>query len=189
MIVSPEVLQNITSVADAVAKKEGVEIYDIEFTTGPDGRVLRVYIDKEAGIGIDECSKVARGLNEMLDADENIIPGANYHLEVSSPGVERPLKTVKHFSKVIGKKIWIKLDKSLFDFGLQNPKFKIAKQLTEVLSEVENADLKFKVEDEVLTIPISAVSKSHVVFEIAEPEKKDKKDNKKEKKDHKKNKN
>ena len=166
MIVSPEVLQKITSAADEVAKKEGVEIYDIEFTTGPDGRVLRVYIDKEAGIGIDECSKVARGLNEILDAREEIIPGGAYHLEVSSPGLDRVLKTKLHFEKVVGQKVYIQLLQNLGSLGAQEKSIQAMKKFEEELLSVIENNLVFKFKNEEVHVPMDKIDKAKLVFDM-----------------------
>ncbi|MCS7249967.1 MAG: ribosome maturation factor RimP [candidate division WOR-3 bacterium] len=82
----------------------GLELYDVEY----DGRNLRVYIDKAGGVTINTCEEVSNLLSLRLDALD-LIPHS-YVLEVSSPGVERKLKNVEHFKKVIGKKIIIQKD-------------------------------------------------------------------------------
>ena len=99
----------------------GCELYDLDIIGTGKARVLRVFLDKpEGGIGIEDCSNVARGLNEFLDADENLIPGGEYALEVSSPGLERHLKTENHFKKVLNKKVAIQLSKNLGALGAIN---------------------------------------------------------------------
>ena len=114
-MISETSLQKIETLASEVAAREGVQIYDIEFSGGPQGQVLRIYIDKEGGVGIDECANVSRGLNELLDENDPF-PGGKYNLEVSSPGLERPLKKAWHYEQAIGKKIWMKLQKPFTAF-------------------------------------------------------------------------
>ncbi|WNV03836.1 ribosome maturation factor RimP [Candidatus Methylospira mobilis] len=76
----------------------GYELVSIEFDSGQ--RILRVYIDKEEGILVDDCSRVSHQLSGVLDV-EDPIPG-NYHLEVSSPGMDRPLSKPEHFARFQG---------------------------------------------------------------------------------------
>jgi ribosome maturation factor RimP len=89
-----------------LAANEGLEIVDIELKHegGRSGRVLRVYMDKEGGPSLDELSRVSRGLSDLLDEHDDVVDGA-YTLEVSSPGINRPLKRPEHFSRFVGKKI------------------------------------------------------------------------------------
>jgi ribosome maturation factor RimP len=101
--------EKVSRMAAEVAAREGCEIYDFEFSGGASGRVLRVFIDKvgEGGVSIDDCSNVSRGLNLLLDVDD-VIPGGAYNLEVSSPGLERPLRTAVHFERAAGKRAHVK---------------------------------------------------------------------------------
>ena len=89
-----------------LAFKEGLEIVDIELKPegGRGGRVLRVYLDKEGGPSLEEISRVSRDLSDLLDEHEDVVEG-NYTLEVSSPGVNRPLRRPEHFARFVGKKI------------------------------------------------------------------------------------
>ena len=90
-----------------VSEREGCKLYDLEFVSG---RTLRVYIDRQdRNIGIDDCSNVSKGLNEILDADEDLIPGGAYELEVSSPGLERVLKEPWHFATALNKTVRVTL--------------------------------------------------------------------------------
>ena len=101
----------ITRVWELVApivEREGMEVVDIEFrpegTRG--GRVLRLYLDKEEGPNVDDLSRVSRQLSDLLDT-QDAIEGA-YTLEVSSPGVNRPLKKPEHFTRFVGKRIRVR---------------------------------------------------------------------------------
>lgn len=105
-----EFMSRIRDLAEPVARREGCEIYDIEWVSGHHGkgRVLRVYIDKRGGVSLEDCANVSRGLNLILDVDD-AIPGSGYSLEVSSPGLERNLRESRHFSAAIGSLIQVKL--------------------------------------------------------------------------------
>ncbi len=96
-----EVQQQVTQIADKVLTQfPTLELVDVEYVKeGPDW-VLRVFIDKPGGVEIDDCELVSRELSERLD-DTDPIPGA-YLLEVSSPGLERPLKSEADFQRFAG---------------------------------------------------------------------------------------
>jgi len=92
---------------DPILKEHGLELFDIEYVKEGKDWFLRVYIDKEEGVNIDECEQVSQALGEKLDT-KDVIEGT-YFLEVSSPGVERPLKTKEDFKKSIDKNIFVTL--------------------------------------------------------------------------------
>lgn len=126
---SADFLTEIRKIAEDLSAREGCYLYDIEFAGAGGGRVLRVTIDKEgeSGVSIEDCSKVSRGLNEFLDDEK--VPGGQYLLEVSSPGLERVLKEPRHFEKALGKKISVKTFAPLLQFNEHLPQLGKAKQV------------------------------------------------------------
>jgi ribosome maturation factor RimP len=113
LFLGPGVLMDATItrvwlLAAPLAEGEGMEIVDIEFRHegSRGGRILRLYLDKEGGTNVDDLTRVSRQLSELLDAQDTI-DGA-YTLEVSSPGINRPLKKPEHFARFIGKRIRIR---------------------------------------------------------------------------------
>lgn len=165
--------EKVHKIAQDVAVGAGCELYDLEISGTGKGRILRVYIDKaDVGIGIEDCSKVSKGLNEFLDADENIIPGGEYSLEVSSPGLDRHLKTENHFKKVLNKKVAIQLSQNLGTLGAINPTIKPTKKFEAELLEVEDAHIVFQIKDEKVKIPLNVVEKAKLVFEFKQQSKK-----------------
>ena len=94
-----------------IAKKNGVEIYDIEYVKEGSDWYLRAYIDKEEGVNINDCEAVSRALSDELDRTDFIEDA--YILEVSSPGLGRTLKKDKHLQKSIGQAVDIKTYKPL----------------------------------------------------------------------------
>ena len=88
-----------------------LDIYDVEYVKEGNGWFLRIYIDKENGVDINDCENVSRAIDPLLDEAE-VITG-QYTLEVSSPGVERVLRRPEHFSKYIGSEIEISLYKTV----------------------------------------------------------------------------
>lgn len=170
-------LSHLEKLAEEVCQRESCFLYALEFVGQGQGRVLRVFIDKaEGGAGIDDCSKISRGFNEILDADEELIPGGNYHLEVSTPGLERILQKPWHFQKVVGKKIWVKLASPLEKFGVSEAKYKITKQFDHLLSGADDQGITFEFDlaadsnkeaaTQTVKIPFDQVEKAKLVFEM-----------------------
>ncbi|MFD1953789.1 ribosome maturation factor RimP [Paenibacillus thailandensis] len=99
----------IKSVVEEMVKPflddNGFELVDIEYVKEGSSYFLRVFVDKENGIDIDECVRISEYLSEQLDKNDPI-PG-NYFLEVSSPGAERPLKKPDDVRKAVGKHVYI----------------------------------------------------------------------------------
>jgi len=88
-----------------------LELFDLQFRREGHGWVLRIFIDAEKGISLDDCSAVSRELSTYLDIEDCI--GHPYHLEVSSPGLERPLRSLADFLRFQGKKAKVKLHAEL----------------------------------------------------------------------------
>ncbi len=91
----------VASIAQPIVASFGLEIDRVEFRTGPHGAVLQVFIDKPGGVTVEDCARVSRQLSAELDVDD-VVPGA-YDLEVSSPGLDRPLKGEADFAKFAGR--------------------------------------------------------------------------------------
>lgn len=104
-------MKSVTTLVEEILqpflKKEGLELYDLEFVKEGPNRFLRVFIDGEKGISLEDCEKVSQFLNERLDQVDPV--KEQYFLEVSSPGIERILKTEAHFKKYAGQKVKINL--------------------------------------------------------------------------------
>ena len=90
-------LEEIRQTAEPVLKSQGMELVDAEYQREARGWVLRVYIDREGGVNIDDCAEVSRELGTLLEV-RDLIPNS-YMLEVSSPGLTRPLKKLEDFQK------------------------------------------------------------------------------------------
>lgn len=97
----------VVSVIEPVVSGLGYELLGAEFGQAENGQTLRVYIDSPAGIVMDDCAAVSRQLNAVLDVEDTI--KSAYLLEVSSPGVDRPLFTEAHFSAQIGEQIRVRM--------------------------------------------------------------------------------
>lgn len=94
-----------------IAEAHDVEIYDVEYVKEGSDWYLRAYIDKPEGVNINDCEAVSRALSEQLDKEDYI--NEAYILEVSSPGLGRPLKKDKHLEKSIGEEVEVRLYKPI----------------------------------------------------------------------------
>jgi ribosome maturation factor RimP len=99
--------QVITELAKPIVEDLNYELVDVEFVKEGANWYLRIYIDKPGGIGIDDCQAVSERISDILDEKDPI--EQSYYLEVSSPGLERPLKTERDFIKYKGELVEIKV--------------------------------------------------------------------------------
>lgn len=130
------------------------EFVGVEYSGGGKYAVLRVYIDKPGGITIDDISRISRELSLILDVEEPI-KGA-YTLEVSSPGLQRPLFTPAHFQVQVGQKITLKT-RSLQN-GRQNYKG--------VLAKADESGVELECEGQLFSFSYSDIDKAKVIPDI-----------------------
>jgi ribosome maturation factor RimP len=98
-----EIVAKITQIAERVGGEEGIEIVDVQLLGAGRGRVLRIFIDRPQGVSHADCEFISHQVGTILDV-EDVIPGENYTLEVSSPGLERKLFKEKDFERFVGQK-------------------------------------------------------------------------------------
>jgi ribosome maturation factor RimP len=103
----------VWAIAEPIALELGLELVDIELRREGRGSVLRLLIDKMAGrVSLDELTAVSRQVSDVLDVREDAVPGA-YTLEVSSPGVNRPLTRPGHFPPFVGRRVFVQTRKDI----------------------------------------------------------------------------
>jgi len=145
----------IRDLVRGVVEPMGYELVGVEYLTGqPGGNLLRVYIDKEEGITLDDCSAVSHQLSGVLDV-EDPIPG-NYNLEVSSPGLDRPLFEPEHFERFAGKKVNIRLDASIPG----------RRRYKGTLLGIEEDRVQVEVDGEVFSLDLDEIRDARLVPEI-----------------------
>ncbi len=101
------VIDKVQLFAEDLLPTMGLEFVEVQFRREGHGWVLRLFIDSENGISHENCSKVSREIGDFLDVEDII--DHPYNLEVSSPGLERPLRKVSEFQRFVGRKARIKL--------------------------------------------------------------------------------
>lgn len=100
-------IEKIEQFANALLPSMGLELVEVQFRREGHGWVLRLFIDCEQGITVDHCADVSREISHYLDVEDLI--DHQYHLEVSSPGLERPLKRPADYARFVGRKVKIKV--------------------------------------------------------------------------------
>lgn len=128
----------------------GYELWELEYSPGRGNGLLRLYIDAGPGITLDDCERVSRAVSEVLDA-EDPIPG-HYTLEVSSPGVERPLRTAGQFARFAGETVYVETAQAIEG----RRRFKGA------LAAVGDGTIEVDVDGRRWTLPLGAIRKAHL---------------------------
>jgi ribosome maturation factor RimP len=105
------IAERIKVLAEPILDELSIELVDMVYTTERGKRVLRIFIDKPGGVTLDDCSRVSREIGTILDVEDII--QQSYSLEVSSPGLDRPLKREKDFLNAVGKKVNIRTKEAL----------------------------------------------------------------------------
>lgn len=129
----------------------GYELWGLEILMQGHSTLLRIYIDAEAGISVDDCEKASRQIAALLDV-ENPIAG-EYVLEVSSPGMDRPLYKAEHFARFAG---------SMIRLQLRYP-FEGQRRFKGLLVGMEGEDVVLRVEDSEYLLPFESVEKANVI--------------------------
>lgn len=132
---SDAVIEKVQAFAETLLPSMGLELVEVQFRLEGHGWVLRLYIDGKDGITVDHCTRVSREVSVFLDV-EDLISQA-YHLEVSSPGLERSLKSINDFQHYIGKKAKVKLREDVEE----------QRVLIGVINQVEGETVELVLED------------------------------------------
>ena len=106
-----KVTELVAGLAAPIAEENGCSTWDVEYVREAGQWFLRVYIDKEGGVSIDDCEAVSRPLSDALDQADPI--EGSYVLEVSSAGADRPLKKAEHFEKFLGAEVEVRLYRAM----------------------------------------------------------------------------
>ena len=153
-----EILEKVRQLAAPLAAQEGLEVVDVEIGGGHGRQTLRLLIDKPGGVSLDDCSSVSRALSTALDVEDPI--QGSYDLEVSSPGLDRPLRTPEHFQQYAGNKVRVRT------FG-PVPECEDRKTFVGILRGYEDGAVVIDVDGKVFRVPYTQVSKANIepVFE------------------------
>lgn len=147
-----DVEERISGVAGPVIESMGMELVDVEYRREPGGWVLRLYIDREGGVTLDDCGNVSKEVGAVLEIEEMI--EHSYNLEVSSPGLTRPLKKPGDFERFKGRFVKIKC------YSAVNGR----KTLTGISRGIDGEDVVVDLDGEEVRIAYSNIAKANLEF-------------------------
>jgi ribosome maturation factor RimP len=133
---------------------EGVELVLLEEAGSRRNKILRLYIDHPQGVNLDLCARVSAAVGRALD-EADVVDGA-YTLEVSSPGIERPLRKRSHFEAQIGKKVYVKTRLPVDG----------SKVWQGILLQVTNESVVVGEGEREVLIPLEATGDAHLIYEF-----------------------
>lgn len=144
----------VTDWTEEIISNSDLELVDVEYVKEQTGWVLRVFLDKPEGVDLDDCRSVSKKLDQKLD-EEDPIPGS-YSLEVSSPGLERPLKKALDYERFAGKKIQLRTYSGIHG----------RKRFEGILEGLEGDDVLLNWEGETVEIPLGLIAKANLAIEL-----------------------
>ncbi|MFA6051617.1 MAG: ribosome maturation factor RimP [Methylobacter sp.] len=145
--------EHLVNLIEPIVEGLGYECVGIEYNPHPRHGLLRIYIDSENGILVDDCSKVSHQVSGVLDVEDPI--QGNYQLEVSSPGEDRPFFKISQFERYIGSMVLVNL------FKVIDGRRKITGLITKVSGDV----VTLQEGEQVFEVPFDAMSKARLVPE------------------------
>jgi ribosome maturation factor RimP len=143
-------LQEVREVVEPILESQGLELVDLEYQRESQGWVLRIYLDREGGVSLEDCAGISHEVGAVLEV-KDLIP-SSYILEVSSPGLTRPLKKPEDFNKFRNQMVKIKLYEP-FD-GRKNFKG--------TLLGLEGDRVRVEVEQQVYELPLQRIAKANL---------------------------
>ena len=150
----------VSRIAQPILESMGLDLVDIEFGRVGRDAVLRLFIDKEGGVMLDDCAELSRELSMVLDVEDVI--ACNYTMEVSSPGLDRPLKKQADYDRFVGRLIKVRTYQPFLDDNGNKRKTFLGK-LEGLVSGVVKMTLT---EGQTASIPIERVAKANLEFEL-----------------------
>jgi ribosome maturation factor RimP len=142
--------QEVRQVVEPILESQGLELVDLEYQRESQGWVLRIYLDREGGVSLEDCAGISHEVGAVLEV-KDLIP-SSYILEVSSPGLTRPLKKPEDFNKFRNQMVKIKLYEP-FD-GRKNFKG--------TLLGLEGDRVRVEVEQQVYELPLQRIAKANL---------------------------
>ncbi len=146
------IIRRLWEIIEPVVVSEGMELVELEFQREPRGWVLRLYIDREGGVNLKDCTAISRQVSDLLDVKDPIAP--SYHLEVSSPGLDRPIRKPRDFERFIGHRVRITLSES----GEQR------RAVRGVLAGLEGQTLRLDQGGEILDIRLMDIVRARLIY-------------------------
>jgi len=148
--------ERLLALLQPVVEELGYELWELEYQPGRGNALLRIYLDTAApgGITVDDCERASRAVSEVLDTSDPI-PG-NYTLEVSSPGLERPLRTARHFAPYVGEQVFVETVHVVDE----------RRRFKGVLAAAGPESIEVDVEGRRHVLPLTGIRKAHLAPDI-----------------------
>lgn len=147
---SSAIEEAVYGLLEPLVAQAGMELVMVEYLGAPSGMVLRITIDKTGGVTLDDCADISRTVSDVLDVNDII--AESYNLEVSSPGINRPLVRKEDFNKYAGEKVLIKAD----------PGVEGRKRFKGILKGLENGNVVVIVDSSEFQIPLEHISRARL---------------------------
>jgi ribosome maturation factor RimP len=151
------VVERVRQLVEPLAARAGLELVDVEYLREGGRWVLRLFIDKPGGVSLDDCQDLSRQVDKLLDVEDPI--ETRYSLEVSSPGIERPLRTPAHFERFTGRLAEVKTFGPMGDPPRKNYKGRLLGMTADGAVAIEADGQRFE-------IPLEKIAKAHLVFDF-----------------------
>lgn len=159
-IVQESVGERARQLLEPILARDGYELVEVEWLREGGGWTLRLFIDREGGVGIDDCQAVSRTVEPVLDVEDFIEPA--YSLEVSSPGVNRPLRRPRDFERFAGQRVKMKAFGPLESAaGLP-----ARKQWSGTLRGIRDGRVEVEVDGKLHRIPVDRIAKANLEYDL-----------------------
>jgi ribosome maturation factor RimP len=142
--------ERLIALIEPLVERLGYELVELEFSAGRTQAVVRIFIDKPEGVGLDDCERVSRETSALLDV-EDPIPTA-YTLEVSSPGFDRVLRKQTHFGRFVGSRVFVEL---------KAPR-EGRRRYTGTLLSVDGTGIALEVDRQKVEVPFAEIGKARL---------------------------
>ncbi|MBN2538974.1 MAG: ribosome maturation factor RimP [Deltaproteobacteria bacterium] len=150
--------EKIIELVEPVLESEKMELVDVECLKGQSRWMIRIYMDKEGGVGLDDCALISGEVGDLLDVHET--PPGPYNLEISSPGLDRPLARDKDFIKYAGHKVKISVAEKI------DKRRNFRGKLIDFIEKNGEKVLVVDVEGKIYNIPRNIVVKANLQYEF-----------------------
>jgi ribosome maturation factor RimP len=141
----------LTTLLEPAVSEAGVDLWELEYNSRAGGGLLRIYIDRQDGITVDDCERVSHAVSAVLDERDPI--KGEYTLEVSSPGLDRVLRKREHFARFAGEAVKLETNEPIDG----------RRRFSGKLSAVNERGIELNVESRTVAIPFAAIHKARLV--------------------------
>ncbi len=149
-ILKKDIEKRVFELVEPITAYNDMELVLVEFVKGPRGNTLRLILDKEGGITLDDCTRISRIVSDLLDVHDPV-PGS-YNLEVSSPGINRPLVKERDYKRFSGEKVFVQTQEPIEG----------RKRFKGLLKGIEDSMIQMEVDGKPFIIPLDLIKKARL---------------------------